>query len=285
MADENTTEAAIITLIAETHVHPGIGQSAGALDLPVSRERVTQYPFVPGSGVKGACRVWAEEKAGFRAEADKLFGRASGPDSGAADGAGALLLSDARLLLLPVRCLTDAYKWVTCPAILRRLARDIVRAGYSALNWTLPAPEQEKYCGQGADGDWLGLEEREFKYSGGIDATVTNAIAAMIGPDMAEALTDKLVVLSDRDFTWFAQYALPIMARNVLDENKVSKNLWYEETLAPDSILYMLVGERKPGNLEDFTGAVGSHPYIQIGGNETIGQGWFRMCAYAGNRP
>ena len=47
-----TTE--IIGLLAETYIHPGTGQSAGAIDLPVARERVTQYPFVPGSSMKGA---------------------------------------------------------------------------------------------------------------------------------------------------------------------------------------------------------------------------------------
>ena len=53
-----------------------------------------------------------------------------GPDTGqASDHAGALLVGDARLVLLPVRSLTTHFKWVTCPALLDRLRWDTARLG------------------------------------------------------------------------------------------------------------------------------------------------------------
>ena len=49
------------------------------------------------------------------------------------------------------------------------------------------------------------------------------------------------MVLNDDDFTWFARFGLSIQARNVLEDGtKQSQNLWYEETLPPDTLLYAL---------------------------------------------
>ena len=65
-------------------------------------------------------------------------------------------------------------------------------------------------------------------------------------------------------------------ARNLLDENKISKNLWYEETIPPDTLFYALLMAR-PGEKDSLVSTVelfSQHPYLQIGGNETIGQGW-----------
>jgi len=58
-------------------------------------------------------------------------------------------------------------------------------------------------------------------------------------------LDEQLVVLNDDNFKWFAQYGLSVNARNVLDnDTKESQNLWYEETLPPDSLLYATLAER-----------------------------------------
>ncbi len=271
--------SAIITMMAETHIHSGVGQSTGALNLPVARERTTHYPFIPGSGVKGAFRVWAEERA-TGLDIDKLFGKEGSGDKGGDGGAGGLLCSDARLLLLPVRCLSDAYKWVTCPAILQRFARDCKRAGQaSEIPESISVPKGQ-YLGKDTQDANLGLEERELtKADSQIDDKTISALKGISG--IAESdLKNRLVILSNKDFTWFARYALPVMARNVLDENKISKNLWYEETLAPDTIMYVLFGERNNGAVANITTAIKDAKYIQIGGNETIGQGWFEMARY-----
>ncbi len=282
-------KGAIIRLLAETHVHPGVGQSMGALDLPVARERTTDFPFIPGSGVKGAFRVWAKDMAHMpEKDIETLFGTAAdeahedkktdaSDEEQANKGAGTVLFSDARLLLLPVRCLSDAFKWVTCPMLLNRFARDCKRAGLSgkrALNGISVSDDQ--YLGKETTDNPLGLEEREFNRSGDIDDAVIDALKDMV--DEAQ-LKQRLVILSDRDFTWFARYALPIMARNVLskDNTKKSENLWNEETLAPDTVMYVLLGERKAGAVGQLIGHIREKPYIQMGGNETIGQGWFEM--------
>ena len=118
--------SAVIGLLAETSIHPGTGRSTGVVDLPVAREAATDYPFIAGSSLKGALRDQARQHTNNNENFEKeIFG--------APDEAGALLVSDARLLLLPVRSLTGAYRWVTCPLLIERYQRDLKRAGVEPL--------------------------------------------------------------------------------------------------------------------------------------------------------
>ena len=50
----------ILSLYAETSLHPGSGSSTGVIDLPVQRERHTGFPIIPPTGVKGTLRQQAE---------------------------------------------------------------------------------------------------------------------------------------------------------------------------------------------------------------------------------
>lgn len=257
----------LIALLAETFIHVGGGQSEGVVDLPVAREAVTDYPFIPGSGLKGALRDWAKQKE--LPNVDSLFGRQ--------DNAGQLLFSDARLLALPVRSLHGASRWVTCPHLWERYRRDALRSGRDVPDLGA-APEQGGAFGEG--GDRVILEERRFNLKDGIPEPVIEAMGSLFAHDDTRArMTSSLLILSDEDFAWFARYGLPVQARNVLDdETKVSTNLWYEEALPPDSLLYALVSERGLGEMEPLADALRQSPYLQVGGNETVGQGWLALA-------
>ena len=121
----------IIGMLAETPIHPGAGRSTGFVDLPVARESITEYPVIVGSSLKGALKDRAREKwPGKKTETgEKELSPEVAKGFGKQDDAGSLIVSDARLLLLPVRSLTGQYKWATCPYLLERLARDIQRSG------------------------------------------------------------------------------------------------------------------------------------------------------------
>lgn len=43
-------------MLAETSIHPGSGQDAGFVDLPVAREKATDFPVIVGSSLKGALK-------------------------------------------------------------------------------------------------------------------------------------------------------------------------------------------------------------------------------------
>jgi CRISPR-associated protein Cmr4 len=101
-----------------------------------------------------------------------------------------------------------------------------------------------------------------------------------LAPCIAGRIAGQLAVVHDDEFAWFARYALPVAERNKLhDESKISENLWYEETLPPDTVTYTLLAERDggSGSVEEIIKAVAGSPYCQFGGNETLGQGWFQM--------
>jgi len=258
----NTT---LLGLLAETSIHPGSGRTMGVVDLPVAREAATDYPVIVGSSLKGALR---DKSTGLdEKRANRLFGEPS--------NAGRLLVSDGRLLLLPVRSLTGSYRWATCPHLIERLRRDILRATGSTPAFKVPQvePQQVLCAGEGE----LFLEERHFKIAGSVEAGLIQVIGSLIHHDETrKRVAGQLTILSDDDFAWFARYGLPIQARNVLEEGtKRSKNLWYEESLPPDSLLYALIGGRSQEDLQVLREHFGEEdPYLQVGGNETVGQGW-----------
>lgn len=262
---------AIIGLLAETSLHPGAGQSAGTVDLPVAREAATGYPVIVGSSLKGALRDRAEH-GGTDLNVAEVFG--------SPDGAGMVSVTDARLLLLPVRSLTGHYKWVTCPYLLERYVRDRQLAGYP-IKVTIPYPTDKEAVVSKGNGR-LFLEEISFDtVDGGLDDLISALGPGLFHASVRKRLDSGLVVISDNVFAHFARYGLPVNARNKLhEEKKTSENLWYEETLPPDSFLYALLFARagQAEALSQIRALFGRYPYLQVGGNETVGQGW---CAVA----
>jgi len=265
----------ILGLLAETFIHSGIGRNEGAIDLPVAREAATDYPYIPGSGLKGALRDYAEEY--WTSKEDERVECCFGKEG--AEQAGGILVSDARLLLLPVRSLTGSYKWATCPLILERLRRDMRRMGESSLP-DVSEPQKGQYLGQ--DDGQLHLEERIFTRGGGLPDDLNDAIGKLIPhSDTRDRLSGQLVILNNADFAWFARYAVSVQARNVLGKNKTSKNLWYEESLPPDTLMYATLNERRDDSgFADLKTLLGEHPYLQTGGNETVGMGWFAVTQH-----
>ena len=125
----------------------------------------------------------------------------------------------------------------------------------------------------------LFLEERQFAVEGKPPEELVAPIGALIPhADARGRLARQLAIVTDKAFAWFAQYALPVQPRNVLDEGtKTSKNLWYEEALPPDTLMYFVVGERADGAAAKIATHVAKRRYLQAGGNETVGQGWFAI--------
>jgi len=274
--------SAILGLYAQTSIHAGTGQSTGAVDLPIQREAHTGWPCVFGSGLKGALRTDAESRGMTEDNIIRIYG----PDTNnASDHAGAIAVTDARLLLLPVRSLTSHFKWVTCPAILKRLQQDLARLGkFSWAAFTLPsAPgDAEAVVSQGDNA--LYLEEYRYTERPEDLAGVIACLKNLIGADIESALGDQLTLVSNDQFAHLCQSATPVNAHVRLhsDTKTVAKGqLWYEETLPPETVLYACIVASKARKKDDATAAkdilaevMKQGPHIQIGGNESVGMGW-----------
>lgn len=269
--------ATLLGLLAETAIHPGAGSDTGFVDLPVAREAATDYPVIVGSSVKGSLLDRARSEGLDEAARNRVFGEQ--------DNAGALVVSDARLLLLPVRSLNGGYKWITCPHLVERYLRDRQRAGFETTATDALEVKEKSFLGAGKQQEQLFLEERQFVRAGDLPGGLADLLRPLIRhEDTQKRLPDQLVVIHDDDFAWFARFGLAVTARNVLDdEKKTSRNLWYEETIPPDALFYLLLAERsRPGKnerapLDEALHLFENKPYLQVGGNMTVGQGFFAV--------
>lgn len=284
-------DARLLFIHALTGLHPGAGTAPGVVDLPVQRERHTRWPLIPGSSLKGVLR----SSCRARLEREDLLA-AFGPETtNAGEFAGALSVSDARLLAFPVRSLRGVFAWVTCPAALERFARD---ARLLAGIGDVPAPPEVERGRAACSGNDLLITGRlvleEFEYerdgeSGAAAAAIAAWLSAHVVRDDATGrrLQRNLVVLHEDDFTYFVRHATEIVARVRLDyETKTVADgaLFYEEFLPAETIFHAVVlavasrSDRVHASasemLERLHGALPK--VLQIGADETIGKG---LCA------
>ncbi len=215
-----------------------------------------------------------------------------GPDTkNASEHAGALAVGDARLLLLPVRSLTSHFKWVTCPSLLRRAAADAQRLGItSAVTLNGVELKEEDAITPEQEGN-LFLEEFHFTAKKQDLQALITWLARFVGTGFKELLQKQLVIVSDDMFRHMAQYATSVTPHIAIDNaSKTVKPgaLWYEETLPPETVLYVALAANasrkapKENDAQHMLKAVLSlfphdTPYLQLGGNETVGMGWCRV--------
>ena len=292
----NDSKQGLLFIHALTALHPGSGSALGVVDLPVQRERHTQWPIIPGSAVKGVLRDAATRAT---AKKDEKLLTAFGPDTSDADAyAGAISLTDARLIAFPVRSLKGVFAWVTCPAALQRLSRDLKLAGLQS-SIKVQSPDAKKAITSHKspltldDGNQkkLILEEFDFTVESQTDDTVAKWISenAISDKDTSERIMSHLVILNDDDFGHFVKHATEVVARIKLDyATKTVKDgaLFYEEFLPTDCIFYSVAfanpsrsGGVKMNATETYSflsGVVNSRAYLQFGADETIGKG---ICA------
>lgn len=287
----------ILGLTCETPLHAGGGSKEEVIDLPIQKEAHTNWPCVYGSSMKGALRARAETQTDM---GDNLIAQAFGPDRlNASEHAGALLVSDARLLLLPVRSLTSHFKLVTCPALLTRLLADLARTG-QAQDLNIPALQGTQAISPDCQNrDELYLEEFRFGLSDWTDAggwveLLLQLIATVPGvsrDDQKADLKKQLVLVDNDSFRHLSQAALPVLPHIAIDSATKTVRpgaLWYEENLPADTVLYTVLAcqpSRKQGHnnsaadlMAAVTEVLFKQPYIQIGGNETTGMGWCRVA-------
>lgn len=288
-----TNQTALLLLTSETPLHAGAGQSVDGIDLPIQREVHTDWPCVYGSAVKGALRAHAEQRMASTSTAiTDLFG----PDHGGAQErdtshAGALLVGDATLLALPVRSLQSSFKWVTCPQAITRFARTAERLGLTLALPAISQPAPDKALGQGDAKLFL----EEFRFEQSPDACIgalAKALAPLSGGALdAATLEQRLVVVHDDIFSFLARNATSVQPHIAIDStSKTVKDgaLWFEETLPPETLLYVpltaTASRRKAGALtaaqvlEQFEQLLpAGKNWLQLGGNETTGMGWCRV--------
>lgn len=278
-----------MTMYAVTPCHAGSGSSTGVVDLPIQRERHTNWPMIQASGIKGAMRAHFDrfkeaikekpEKEQFDKLTATIFGTSETGDSG---HAGALSVGDARILAYPMRSNIAPFVWITCPAVLKRVNRDLSMAGKELLDLScLDGVSQEKaiWCsGEFKEGERILLEDMEV---------IATAPVDLNAPLLKEA--ERLMIVDDQVFDYGVSHCTQIMAQITIDQKTGTTrdgSLRYQEELPSDTLMYSVIfwGDSRDAAQTVKQEIISRYiteevmpDHLQVGGDETLGRGIFSL--------
>lgn len=269
-------------------IHAGSGQSLTSVDMPIQRESHSNIPKIEGSTLKGSIKHNVYHKLGFNkenVEKEKkqeytTFEKVFGPEENGEKSSSAIAITDAKLLLFPMRSATDIYKLITCPYVLKRWKEetnqnfedsilDNVKDGYCIVNNNATLLDKDRVM----------LEEYIFE-------VYKQNLSSLFDRILEESQKSKIVILSDSDFIDMVTMYTEVITRNRIDiETGTAQGtgLFSEEYLPVETVMYFSVlesafykGEEEV--LKYFNKKIGR--MLQVGGNETIGKGIVKVINY-----
>lgn len=281
-------QSKLLIIHALSPLHAGTGQSIGAVDLPIARNRATEHPYVPGTSIKGALRDKATSL--FKDEVKAVFGPEATEGS---DYAGAVAFGDANLLALPVRSIAGTFAWISSPYVLSRFLRDINDTGAS-FDTNIPSIKNIGDCFVSKDTDLIVsvkeknrvvFEDLDLKphTDGKLDSLVKK-IAELVFPNdnaWQKLFISKFCLVSDDIFTFLSRHGTDVVTRIRLDADTktvVNGALWTEENLPAETVLYANVvamphtKSKKKSELFPFLEKL-NQTSVQFGGKATVGRG------------
>ncbi|OQA96556.1 MAG: RAMP superfamily protein [Spirochaetes bacterium ADurb.Bin218] len=277
----------VVIYKALTPLHPGAGSSLSYVDLPVQRERHTNFPMMAGSGIKGvirdlACRAWNDAK-----KVDNIFGIETTGDN---SRSSMVAFTDAKILFYPVRSLRGIYALITCPYVFERFSRDvaeILKIDYAAEQNKIDPEDgkaiiDNKSCLKGDK--HIGLEEFLLAF----EARELKKIFENFKIDFFnEELYKRVAIVSDSAFADIANYAVEVRTRIKIDQKTGTAKrgaLFVEEFVPAEAIFYsqIFINRRSEEN-KDVAAELQQlldKKTIQIGADETTGSGFVTLRVY-----
>lgn len=299
MASKTFETIGVLGLYTETPLHCGAEGGTGYVDLPIQRERHTQYPVIPGPTIKGVLRdelELDEEKRG------RIFGEEELRENGVKkkEGApGTVSFGDGILVAFPIRSSGAPFHWVTCPFVLERVFRLL------APGVKLEPLDKGRAWGKAGRGEVL-LEEIRvelqpaqdfFGERGGL-AHLLRLLPTQGFDYIREILPYRFLVVSDDDFKELVETGTEVLTRIKLnafgttatkkledlsaeDRERIKSpsdlqgNMFVEEVVPPETLF---VAPLRTGDKpQDFLAALKKRNVIRLGGDETIGRGVTHM--------
>ena len=226
----------VFKITAKTNLHVG-NESGGdftIIDKAIQRDPLTGLPCINSSSLKGAINEYCCKALNWKE--DDLI-RVFGSDKGKRKSdtqKGEAVFFDAKLLYLPQQDDNTLFHFETTPNIIAMMNNRVK------------------------------LFDSNFKYEA----------EKIVAGKPVVVLVDKEQKTADKQFEdKCSDDNLPIIARNVL-ENGESKNLWYEQVLPAETVLYTIIQEE---NNDLLNALVGDGKLVQIGANATIGYGYCKF--------
>ncbi len=282
-----------------TPLHIGAGQGLGHVDLPIVREAHTNFPYIPGTSLKGALRnLEINQVARARGEKPsqveerltknkfdqkeedilrlaKIFGVAGErAEEGKEVGAGKVLFSDAFIVLFPVKSAKGIFSLTTCPYVINRFfellgidqrVKDVPEGKVKVLNTNGHKNlinDKNKYK--------ILLEEFVFEAE---ESEELRKFVELVGVFVGEENKRRIVCVNDTDFMDFVSNYTEVQThiKINLDTGTVEEGaLWTEEYVPAESVFaFSLVFLEEL----DFTPPTTFH----LGGDITTGKGFVKV--------
>lgn len=293
--------SAMLTFYAVSPIHAGSGASISAIDLPIQRERHTNWPHVQASAVKGALRSHFRCYAGDDAQYINLVFGSDGDNDKDAEGnkdlPGAISVSDARLFAFPVRSNISPFVWVTCPAVLNRLERDLQFLGNGEKGLAKGTELQGDTAisispFQGPADKKVLLEDAVIEIKNQMESPLPSSLF----PEL-----ERLILISDELYNYLVGNCTEIQTHIKIDSSTGTAQdgaLRYQELLPSDSVLYSIVyfsasampsddREIKQLQVKEVKNSVikAIEGFIQMGGDQTLGRGICKTSWHEGGQP
>lgn len=277
----------ILSFYAVSPIHAGSGASVATVDLPIQREKHTNYPIIQASGVKGAMRdhfrKFYEDSKSFKEVINYIFGydKQDEPDDWDKDKEnipGAISVSDAKILAFPMRSNVAPFVWVTCPTVLERFNRDLKYIGIdSCLKFdSVQKDEAVALIGDNfSPGDKIILEDALVEIKAAKEELNVNFIK-----NNFQEIT-RLLLISDEMFDYCVSYCTEIQTNIKIDSKSGTTqdgSLRYQEFLPADTVLYSIVyfsssvNSLQAEQIKDYI-QKNINSFLQVGGDVTLGKG------------
>jgi len=253
----------------------GEGDLGNILD--IAREAHTNFPYIPGSSLRGSLRGEVLEYGG-KEIADRLFGREL--SNGNQMGVHQVWFGDARLLWVPMRTLSmrgeGVFTWVSCHSLLRD-------HGLIAHQPTISFPE---YPVGDRSGAYIVADAQVQVASFTQEHRDAIALAGNWHENL-KTVTQPVweqnrVVLPDADFQVLMEHALWTQVRNKIQEDAGGAEVFWTDVCIPrDTFFYYAWGyslsRDNPVTQDDHEKLQSVlEGLIQVGGQANVGRGWMQ---------
>lgn len=279
-------------LHAVTPLHVGAGRGLGYIDMPIVREKVTNWPYIPGSSLKGVIADY--NHASDENRKDNLLLKAAFGTSGSDNesAAGAWVFTDANIFCLPVRSFYGTFAWMTSPFCLRRFDMNI---NLDELNNNINAFRTNESVLVRNNANIIYLEDLDITSQASNQASdiARNAARVIFADNNAwqDIFIKRFVIVNDDIFTFLCESGTEVNAHIRIDSDTgvaAEGALWYEESLPVESILTGRIWCDKVF-VKDITQSELLDTYckdelmLQIGGKASTGKGQVRCIFEEGN--
>ncbi|MCX8108821.1 MAG: type III-B CRISPR module RAMP protein Cmr4 [Verrucomicrobiae bacterium] len=290
----------LITLYSRTPLHVGSGTSVDVVDLPIMRERITAFPVIPASSLKGVLLQHAREtfENGKHArnsskpdDARILFGDIEeileGGEKKQKSYAGCVQIMEGKILVFPVRSLAGCFAWLTCPMALERFNRDTGKE--------VPIPQVDKdYVIPGSEliiDNQVVLEEYALRVQPHSPGDVAKVAAELkqycSDPLWQSKLAGRLAVVHDENFQHFVTTCTEVVTRIKVDPATRTVDegaLFNQENVPSEAMFYSVLTVLPPRHTRTPNGfdpnaklaellPLDKPVILQIGADETTGHG------------